>query len=171
MNLVWIIIPVLLLLMLYILHIREFFSVVPQEWKERKELYMMSLYDFIADPRTNLKYFKLIPSPSENEVIPTIDLDGLKAIFNEKLTANGLNPANYNQDFLNIRNVASGGQTAYTYQDYLDHYEQRIYFFARQDIALNGPKILPQDKVQRAQRLWSQIAQLYMQFPQPSTES
>jgi hypothetical protein len=171
MNLVWVIIPVLVLLMLYILHIREFFSVVPQEWKERKELYMMSLYDFIADPRTNLKYFKLIPSPRENEVIPTIDLDGLRAIFNEKLTANGLNPANYNQDFLNIRNIASGAQTAYTYQDYLDHYEQRIYFFARQDIALNGPKMLPQDKVQRAQRLWSQIAQLYMQFPQPSTES
>jgi len=41
MNLVWIIIPVLLLLMLYILHIREFFSVVPQEWKERKG----TLYD------------------------------------------------------------------------------------------------------------------------------
>jgi hypothetical protein len=185
MNSIWLIPFILILIILYLTRVHEFFVVIPKEWTDRKDLYMMSLYDFISDPRTNLAYFKTIPARTPTDTISSsniisnpssqitdgvtfnIDLDGLKAIFNEKLSANGLNPANYNYDFLNIRELASGGESGYTYQDYLEHYEQRIYFFARQDIAINGPKNLPQSQLSRAQRLWPQISQLYMQFPQP----
>lgn len=166
MDPIWMILIIIIAILIYQFRLYEYFSSVPKEWTDRKDLYMMSLYDFISDSRTFLGYFKFVPvkDPS-TEILPTIDLDGLKAIFDEKLTANGLTPANYNRDFLNIRQIASGAEGGYTYQDYLSKYEQRIYFFAKQDIAINGPKPVPQERLSRAQRLWPQVATLYMQFP------
>lgn len=60
MDYTWIVIILIILILVYQFRVFEYFISIPKEWTDRKDLYMMSLYDFISDPRTNLANVKVI---------------------------------------------------------------------------------------------------------------